>query len=180
MPFASRSDVDRSTETPTTDSAYAAVPAGTGATTVIDPSIHIKGDVFADTDLLVEGTVAGDVTVNGHALTIGRDARVIGALNATSIVVHGEVRGSIRAQGRVEVAPTGVARGFIHGPRVVLTEGCTVWGTVNWEPAPVPRVRRMHATVRCAETSSTTSGSAVRRKLPAPPTSAGGRDNHLA
>lgn len=130
--------LDSSTDAPTTDSASAAAPAGSGAREVIPSSLHVRGDILSDRDLLVEGTVHGDVTVKGHLLTIGPSARVIGALSAGSIVVHGEVRGSLAATDRLEIAPTGVAKGLMHAPRVALADGCVVWGTVNRQPEPRP------------------------------------------
>jgi len=105
----------------------------------IGKSVHIKGDVTAKEDLVIEGTVEGRVVVTDHSLTIGPNSRVTNEIRAKSVVVGGEVQGNITAADRVEVSTTGSMLGDIAAPRVVLADGARFKGKIDMEPKAVMR-----------------------------------------
>ena len=97
----------------------------------IGASILIKGDVTSSESMTVAGQVEGDIIVREQALVVAAGGTVRGNIVARDVVVHGEVLGTITAQGRVEVAATGSVHGDILAPRMMLTEGATLRGRIG-------------------------------------------------
>ena len=102
----------------------------------IGASILIKGDVSSSENMTVAGRVEGDITVREHALVVATGGMVRGNIVARDVVVHGEVLGTITAEGRVEVAATGFVHGDINAPRMMLTEGATLHGRIGIAATP--------------------------------------------
>src|SRR6266699_3654143 len=88
---------------------------------VIGPKTTIKGEITGDEDVLVEGTVEGQIR-------IGPGGTVKAKVEAQSVVVSGELLGDCHASHRVEIQATGRLTGNIGAPRVVIAEGATFKG----------------------------------------------------
>ena len=107
----------------------------------IGASILIKGNVNSSESMTVAGQVEGDITVREHALVVAEGGTVRGNIVARDVVVHGAVLGTITAEGRVEVAPTGSVHGDIIAPRMMLTEGASLHGRLGIAAASSGAVR---------------------------------------
>ena len=94
---------------------------------VIGPKTIIKGEVTGDEDVLVEGTVDGQIRIT-RDLRVGAGGVVKATVEAQSVVVSGEFVGDCRASHRVEIQATGRLTGNISAPRVVIAEGATFKG----------------------------------------------------
>ena len=94
---------------------------------VIGPKTSIKGEITGDEDVLVEGTVEGQIRIN-RDLRIGTGGTVKATVQAQSVVVSGELIGDCHASHRVEIQATGRLTGNIGAPRVVIAEGATFRG----------------------------------------------------
>ena len=78
--------------------------------------------------VLVEGRVEGAIELGGHALTVGRSGKVAASIVARSVVVAGEVRGSITASERVVLEGECTVEGDIAASRLEITDGAEVRG----------------------------------------------------
>jgi cytoskeletal protein CcmA (bactofilin family) len=94
---------------------------------VIGPKTTIKGEVTGDEDVLVEGTIDGQIRIS-RDLRVGAGGVVKATVEAQSVVVSGEFIGDCRASHRVEIQATGRLTGNISAPRVVIAEGATFKG----------------------------------------------------
>lgn len=111
---------------------------------VVGKTLQFDGNIKGDEDLIVEGTVEGTIILNNASVTIANKGLVRGDIVARIILVEGEVRGEMRGNEMVEIAPTGVVHGDIRAPRVLLQDGCQFKGLVDMdhkETAPVDRKR---------------------------------------
>jgi cytoskeletal protein CcmA (bactofilin family) len=107
-------------------------PASDGYS-VIDAQLVITGDLASDGTIRVDGKVEGALhTVD--TLIIGAGACVVGNVQAREVVIGGELRGSLRVSGRVEVQQSGTVHGDIQAAAVMLAEGGTVDGHVVVHP----------------------------------------------
>lgn len=97
---------------------------------VIGSSTRVRGRISGDGDLLVDGTVEGDVTLRGD-LTVGEGASLTSTVDANSVTVRGEVEGDIRARGAVRVEAGGRVRGDVSGESFSLEEGAEFVGRVD-------------------------------------------------
>jgi cytoskeletal protein CcmA (bactofilin family) len=101
--------------------AYASVIAG---------SAVIRGNVRGDTSLEILGRVEGDVGVTGD-LTIGPDAVIVGAVSGARVIIGGSVQGDVTGTEAVVVADTGRVVGDLLAPRIGVSEGAHVRGSVR-------------------------------------------------
>jgi len=98
---------------------------------VIGPSIHVRGDVSGDEDVIIHGKLEGTVSFPKNNITVGADGRVKADLKALKITVEGQVSGDLHGGERVTVKHTGRVEGNIVAPRVVLEDGCQFKGSVE-------------------------------------------------
>jgi cytoskeletal protein CcmA (bactofilin family) len=101
----------------------------------IGESVVIKGELTAEEDLLVTGSVEGRVSVEGHVLTIGPNASILADVKAGVAIVGGAIRGSVSASDKVEVLEGGSVEGDITTPRIAVADGGRVHGRVDMPPA---------------------------------------------
>jgi cytoskeletal protein CcmA (bactofilin family) len=94
---------------------------------VIGTKTVIKGEITGDEDIVVEGTIEGQIRI-GRDLRVGPGGVVKANVHAQSIVVSGELQGDCQATQRVELQATGRLTGNIRAPRVVIAEGATFRG----------------------------------------------------
>lgn len=88
----------------------------------IGPTLHLKGDLSGDEDLLIEGSVTGIVAPGNRSITIGPDARVSGEVSGRVITVEGCVDGKIAAQDTVNVLRHATVRGEVSGLEIHLDD----------------------------------------------------------
>ena len=117
--------------------------------TQIGPAVSIVGDIECDGDLLIEGRVHGRIRLRDVMLVIGTQAVVDGDIRGGRIVVHGIVRGSIRATECIEVAASGAVHGSLSANRIVVADGAVVNGRVDMDQrtiaAAVAKYKAEHA-----------------------------------
>lgn len=103
----------------------------------IGTSIHIKGDVTGDEDLIIQGHVEGTINLKGHNVTISNSAKVKANIEANQIIVEGELSGDMNGDEKVIIRETGNVYGNIIAPRVTLEDGAMFKGSIEMEPLQV-------------------------------------------
>jgi cytoskeletal protein CcmA (bactofilin family) len=94
-------------------------------------TIVIKGEISGSEDLVIAGSVEGQIHLAGRVLTLAPGAQVKGNIVAGTVVVSGEVAGSITATVRLEVQPAAVIDGDITAPSLLIAEGALVNATIE-------------------------------------------------
>jgi len=97
----------------------------------IGKSITIKGDLTGNEDLEIDGNIEGRIELPNNQLTIGAEGRIQAEITAKAVVVVGHVTGNILATDRIEVQATGIVDGDVKAPRLVVTEGAVLNGSVE-------------------------------------------------
>ncbi len=100
----------------------------------IGASIHIKGDVTGDEDLVIQGHVDGTINLKGHNVTISKSAKVKANIEASQVIVEGELAGDMNGDEKVIIRETGNVYGNIVAPRVTLEDGAMFKGSIEMEP----------------------------------------------
>jgi cytoskeletal protein CcmA (bactofilin family) len=106
--------------------ASAPVPAKPG-TCIIGAKTVIKGEITGDEDVVVDGTVEGQIRIT-RDLRVGAAGVVKATVEAQSIIVSGELVGDCQATVRVEIQSTGKLTGNIRAPKIVIAEGAMFRG----------------------------------------------------
>jgi cytoskeletal protein CcmA (bactofilin family) len=97
----------------------------------LGPSLRVKGEIIADEDLRLDGSVEGSVSVGGFRITVGPNAHLKADLVAREALISGEVIGDIRAADRIEIQKTASITGHIATGRIVIEEGAYFRGDVE-------------------------------------------------
>lgn len=104
-------------------------------TAVIGSGMTIKGEIFSNEDLIIDGNVEGTIELLDHALTVGASGVVkTGVIKARAVVVVGIVHGDIDARERVEVRQDGKLVGDIKTSRVAIDDGAYFKGGIDITP----------------------------------------------
>lgn len=106
--------------------AVATAPPSRG-TCVIGTKTVIKGEVLGDEDVIVEGTIEGQVRIT-RDLRVSPGGSVRATVEAQSVIVSGEVVGDCTASQRVEIQASGRLTGNIRAPKIVIAEGALFKG----------------------------------------------------
>jgi len=98
---------------------------------VIGPTLIFKGELSADEDLVIEGTIEGTIAHHEKNLTIGKKGRVTADIHASSVLVEGELNGDIHSDGLVSLAKDAVVTGNIYCVRLVMEDGARFNGKME-------------------------------------------------
>jgi cytoskeletal protein CcmA (bactofilin family) len=101
--------------------------------TVIGPGIKIKGDLNGTSNIMVMGTLEGNVQLDGRVV-VGAGGVLVGDITATNVVVEGAVTGNIDAQGKVELGSRSQTKGNIQAGTLSIQEGAYFEGRVSDRP----------------------------------------------
>ncbi len=99
----------------------------------IGPSIHIKGDLSGEEDLVVQGNVEGTITLHENNLTIGQEGTVNANIQAHTIIVEGTLKGDAFGEEKVTIKRTGSVHGNVSAPRVSLEDGAKFKGSMDMD-----------------------------------------------
>lgn len=105
---------------------------------VIGPTLVFKGELSADEDLVIEGTIEGTIAHHKKNLMIGKQGRVTADIHASSVIVEGELNGDIHGDGLVSLAKGATVNGNVYCSRLVMEDGAQFNGKVEMiVPAPL-------------------------------------------
>lgn len=102
-----------------------------GGLATLGQSIQIEGTLTGNEDLTINGRVNGEVMLDGHTLTVGPNGKIEAGLTARSVIVQGQVNGSISAKDKIQITSSGTVKGDLIAPRVALDDGAHFAGRVD-------------------------------------------------
>ena len=111
--------------------------------TLIGHGTRIEGNLIVTGGVHLEGYVKGNVTTgpDGAAvLSIGPQGIVEGVVEVPRVLVHGEVRGDIRAKEKVELGAGARVSGNVSYGVIEMTAGAVIQGRLV-APTTVPEPR---------------------------------------
>jgi cytoskeletal protein CcmA (bactofilin family) len=127
-----RSPAPRPVESPRVPEARAADAAPRAS--VLGPTLKFRGELSAQEDLIVQGSVDGSIT-HTQSLTIGTDGSMKGDIRARVIVIDGKVEGDLYATESVNIRATAKVKGNVFAPRVGISEGAFFQGQIDMQPS---------------------------------------------
>src|SRR6184192_1647132 len=94
-------------------------------------SLHVKGEISGNEDLLIDGSVEGLVQLDERKLTVGATAKVTADIIAREVVVYGTVKGNLRAKDRIEIKKDGSVNGDLTTARIMIEDGAYFKGSIE-------------------------------------------------
>ncbi|HTY18275.1 MAG TPA: polymer-forming cytoskeletal protein [Myxococcota bacterium] len=104
-------------------------PVGEPATCAVGAGSRFDGLLSFWGAARVEGTLRGEVAAQGR-LEVGPEARVVARIHVDALVIEGEVVGEVVVRRRLEVRRGARVRGSIQTPRLALSEGAVLEGSL--------------------------------------------------
>ncbi len=98
--------------------------------TVVGPSVVVEGDFSSEGNILVKGTVSGNVKT-AQLLTVEAGAKILANVKAHDALISGEVKGNVRVNEKLELTESARIRGDISCKVLVVAGGALLQGKVG-------------------------------------------------
>ena len=98
--------------------------------TFIGPSVRVEGEFTGEGDLIVEGTVIGNLATNNN-LRIGPGAIVEAEIKAKNAYIAGKVKGNVSVKGKLELTGTAQVVGNVRTAILSVESGGIINGQLN-------------------------------------------------
>jgi cytoskeletal protein CcmA (bactofilin family) len=108
--------------------------------TIIGSGMIIKGSIYSEQDLVLNGEMDGVLSVENCRLTIGPTGRVVADAKARDVDVHGQLTGNVDATDKISIRAGGSLVGDIRAAGIVIEDGAHFKGGVDIITQP-PRAK---------------------------------------
>ncbi len=108
--------------------------------TVVGPSVVVEGDFSSEGNILVKGTVSGNVQT-GKLLTVEEGAKILANIKAGDALVSGEIKGNVRAEDKLHVTESGRILGDIYCRVLEVESGAIIHGKVTMTDIEIEDIR---------------------------------------
>ena len=115
-----------------------AAPKAKPPASVISSDLTITGDLKTSGDIVVEGTVEGDI--RAHLLTVGEGATIRGEVVADDVVINGRIVGRVRGL-KVRLTASARVEGDIIHKTIAIESGAHFEGSVQRQDHSFPTRR---------------------------------------
>ncbi|MDX8411215.1 MAG: polymer-forming cytoskeletal protein [Mariprofundaceae bacterium] len=121
-----------------------------------------KGELAFDGTVRIDGTFEGNIrSPKDGTLIVSESASITGEVDVPNLVLHGNIRGNVRASKHLQIGPQGCLTGDVEYLVINLTEG----GTVNGRCIRINEAQKQQAAVsQTAPDRSNPSGEASKSK----------------
>jgi len=97
----------------------------------LSKTLKVTGEISAEEDLVIDGTVNGTIRVPGHAIVIGPAAEIKADVLARHIEIRGRVDAAVVATERAVIRAGARVSGRVVAPRLVVEEGAVIDGQLD-------------------------------------------------
>ena len=91
--------------------------------TTINSSTIIDGNIKAKEHLIINGTIKGNVEIRNFNLFLGPGGRLEGEVHAQNVRIRGQMKGDIKATGKVEITKGANFSGKIESKGISVEQG---------------------------------------------------------
>lgn len=86
-----------------------------------------EGTLRAKETTRVDGLIKGDIRIE-ETLILGISGKVVGNVNASTIMVGGQVEGDLHAKEKIIISATGKVNGNLHTKKLIVDENAVFHG----------------------------------------------------
>lgn len=99
---------------------------------VLGKNVIVKGEIYTQEDLIIDGEVEGTVEAVGHRLTIGPNGRLqANNVKAAEVVIMGRMKGSIQATDKVYIRKEAQLIGDVQTAGIIIEDGAYFKGGID-------------------------------------------------
>src|SRR3954468_4309985 len=104
--------------------------------TIIGPDANFKGELSFEKGMRLMGRFEGKINTSGR-LHVAKEAKMQADVEATAIIIEGDVRGNLTAGDRIELKQSARYEGDLSAAKLVVDEGAVFSGHVTVGPDAV-------------------------------------------
>ncbi len=108
-------------------------PAAKSTRTVIGENITIKGDIRGSEDLVIDGSMKGNIELEKNQLTVGPKGRVEAEIYADNVTISGHLTGNIKSRGKVVITREADFCGEIKAGSLSVEDGAYLKAVIELE-----------------------------------------------
>ncbi|MBD3310949.1 MAG: hypothetical protein GF349_00440 [Candidatus Magasanikbacteria bacterium] len=98
--------------------------------TVVGPSVTVEGDFASEGDIVVKGTVSGNVKTS-QLLTVEEGAKIFANVKAGSAIVAGAIKGNVKVAETLELTSSAQVGGDIDCKTLIVAGGALLRGKIT-------------------------------------------------
>jgi len=147
--------------------AAAAAPRVTRAEATIGKSVLIKGQLYSEEDLHLDGQIEGTLELPKSRFTVGKSGKVQASIKAREVDVQGTVHGNIEALEKITIRSAANLVGDLRSATISIEDGAYFKGSIDIvrpaptkapapPPAPAPAAPRAQPPASSASAASAT------------------------
>jgi cytoskeletal protein CcmA (bactofilin family) len=100
-----------------------AAPVHTEKATVIGENLSFEGGIKGKENLVIQGSVKGEIDLDQHHLAVGPKGRVEADIHAANVTVSGRLTGNISASEKVAFSKEADFTGEVKAKRISVEDG---------------------------------------------------------
>jgi cytoskeletal protein CcmA (bactofilin family) len=97
--------------------------------TVVGPSVHVEGDFSSEGNILVKGSVAGNVKTS-QLLTVEEGAKISANVKALEAIIAGEITGNVKVEDRIDIKSSARISGDVSCKILAVEAGALISGKI--------------------------------------------------
>jgi cytoskeletal protein CcmA (bactofilin family) len=105
----------------------------------IGKSVLIKGQLYSEEDLHLDGHIEGTLEIPNSRLTVGKSGKVHASIRAREVDVHGTVQGNIEAQEKITIRGAANLVGDLKSATISIEDGAYFKGSIDIVRTPPPK-----------------------------------------
>jgi len=100
--------------------------------TLIGELSSFKGELIFDGVVRIDGKFEGNVrSAKDGTLIVSESARIIGDVDVPKLILHGAIKGNVRAREALQIGASGQLTGDVEYKVMTLVEGASINGRCN-------------------------------------------------
>jgi cytoskeletal protein CcmA (bactofilin family) len=108
-------------------------PVDGGKQTIIGEHITIEGAIRGRENLVIDGSMKGNIELAQHQFTVGPKGKVEAEILAENVTVSGRLAGNIQASGKVLITREADFSGEIKAKRIAVEDGAFLKAVIELE-----------------------------------------------
>ena len=97
---------------------------------LLDKGCEFEGKLTFEGTVRINGKFSGEIFSEG-TLIVGEGASLDGKIDVGSVIIHGEVKGTLKAKDRIEMHTPAIVEGDITAQTLVIDEGVIFEGSCS-------------------------------------------------
>ena len=116
------------------------IPKPSNKITTIGEHILIEGKIRGRENLIVEGSIKGNIELEENNFTLGSKGKVEGEINAQNVRISGQMIGNIKTPGKAEITEEADFLGKIYAQTISVENGAFFKGSVKLNREPHSKI----------------------------------------